>query len=93
MRLIDADKIVNYRVTADDGKKYVLLPVEKLGDIPTAYDVDKVVKELEEESICCDYKLTECKGDYTDRCLRCDDCVVISKEAINIVKRGGIDEG
>lgn len=46
MRLIDADKIVNFRVTASDGKKYVLLPVEKLDDIPTAYDVDKVIERL-----------------------------------------------
>ena len=64
MRLIDADKIINFRVTAEDGKKYVLLPVEKLDDIPTAFDNDLPIKMLEEE-----------KEMYTrgyKECLACD---------------------
>lgn len=80
MRLIDADKIVNFRVTSSDGKKYVLLPVEKLCDIPTAYDVDKVIEELIDER-------------WEDKCCGCKLLPPFCGKAINIVKRGGVDEG
>ena len=36
MRLIDADKIVNFEVKCSDGKNYILLQIEHLSDIPTA---------------------------------------------------------
>lgn len=84
MRLIDADKIVNFRVTAGDGKKYVLLPVEKLDDIPTAYDVDKVVEELEFNSY--SKHIPTYDNPYTGG------SVIDEDDAIEIVKRGGVDD-
>lgn len=79
MRLIDADKIVNYQVTADDGKRYVLLPVEKLSDIPTAYDVEKVVEELERKKALYDINFQGWSASKI-------------QDAIDIVKRGELNE-
>ena len=47
--------------------------IDGLGDIPTAYDVDKVVDQLKSESFCGDFG-----GNYID-----------IDEAIEIVKGGG----
>lgn len=79
MRLIDADKIVNYQVTADDGKRYVLLPVEKLSDIPTAYDVDAVLHELS-------LNTEDCTTTHT---IFNTHIYVRFSKAVNIIKRGG----
>ena len=52
-------------------------------DMPTAYDVDKVVEELEKESyaIMLDGALVASK-----------EVVIDAKRAIEIVKRGGVDD-
>lgn len=56
-----------------------------INQIPTAYDVDKVVEQLEELTgeEC---TLHEC-GLRSERCKPC-----IAKKAIEIVKAGGVDE-
>lgn len=87
MGLIDVDTLKKdlKSVTLSNGTllntNTVLLLLDKY---PTAYDVDKVVEQLEEltEEEC---TLHEC-GIRSERCKPC-----IAKKAIEIVKAGGID--
>lgn len=93
MRLIDADKLINalnlcgcykYR----NPKAYdTLMLYEILGaieDQPTAYDVDKVIGELEFNSYS-KYRSTY-DNPYTGG------SVIDEDDAIEIVKRGGVDD-
>ena len=81
MSLIDTDKLKTYL------SKYLHYnhAVPWVDAQPTAYDVDKVLKQLEEltEEEC---TLHEC-GIRSERCKPC-----IAKKAIEIVKAGGIDD-
>lgn len=81
MRLIDADKLIK------DVEKEFCYPeaYKKMIEAqPTAYDVDKVVEDLEElrdgnyDFDCCPYKDTD---------VSCDKCHMI--RAIDVVRRGG----
>ena len=80
-RLIDADKLLDDMKNKWDMQD-LYLPIhfkELLIDAqPTAFEVDKVVEQLEKESYYIDIE--------TDR------EVVNLNEAIEIVKRGGLDE-
>lgn len=78
-RLIDADalkgcKILQPYIGCHTGKAWIR-EIE-LDDIPTAYDVEEVVAELEEEG----YLISVNDG---SKCIKVD-------KAIDIVKRGGI---
>ncbi len=53
-------------------------------NMPTAYDVDKVVKQIEELGC----KGCEYVGDF-EKCGQDCECEDVSKEAIEIVKSGG----
>ena len=80
MRLIyveDLEKFIceNVCVIGDDGMWHEALPL-----IRTAYDVDKVVEQLEAE-----------KGTYFDG-LPCEGTKITVNAAIEIVKAGGIGE-
>ena len=35
MRLVDADRIVNFQIKCSDGNDYILLPIKSLSEIPT----------------------------------------------------------
>ena len=98
MRLIDADCIYNsgdFVILHEDGNAYIkLTDLCKLIDIqPTAYDVDKVVAQLEELRYkdVCDH--LECKD-----CLYNEECGIGTDQthnvevdtAIEIVKDGGM---
>lgn len=83
MRLIDEEKLLN------DLEKNALVNVTPgLGEMikaqPTAYDLDKVIEDLEElrdgnyDFDCCPYKETR---------ISCDMCHMI--RAIEVVRRGG----
>ena len=81
MRLIDAEKLIK------DVEKDFYYPeaYKKMIEAqPTAYDVDKVVEDLEElrdgnyDFDCCPYKDTD---------VSCDKCHMI--RAIDVVRRGG----
>lgn len=82
MRLIDADELIKDRVENDP-----IVIAAKCA--PTAYDVDKVVEQLEEyahSNICeshngCPYR---CNED-----MDCDNCGAMG--ALEIVKSGGIE--
>lgn len=97
MRLIDADNIYNigdFVVLNEDGNAYIpLADLCKLIDIqPTAYDVDKVVEQLEEEKKTSTSAKTEAIigmcGATTNH--YCGEEYAYEK-AIEIVKAGGID--
>ena len=88
MRLIDADEFTKQVAAMTIANNY---PTEKanawcalIDAQPTAYDVDKVVEQLEilTEEEC---TLHEC-GIRSERCKPC-----IAKKAIEIVKGGGVE--
>ena len=93
MRLIDADafleRIQNDTSLCAEIKLYGLKVLKKYLDLqPTAYDVDKVVKELNKLDV---KAIKRYKGgtfgDYEGT-----DYYIKKSDAIEIVKRGGINE-
>ena len=92
MRLIDADKLVDYFYYGIDDKPIIDgISDRKIIDIiknqPTAYDVDKVVEQLEEVK----NKDTEIALDEAQK-ERCFWYAQGMNRAIEIVKGGGVDE-
>ena len=76
MRLIDADKLIKYiKSISSDQKEFI----DCVNEQPTAFDVDKVAKQLEDikrkkyracqDVICEDCKYSEdcCDGDESDK--------------------------
>lgn len=62
-----------------------------VNDVPTAYNLDKVVEQLEEvEKIMTSPVNEDCFG---EECRASDCTVCIISKAIEIVKGGGVDEG
>ena len=86
-RLIDADKFLDFiksELKQDrTDEKHLENIICVLENLPTAFDVDKVVKQLEELK---EWEDVDGKAYYT-----MSEKQVINK-AIKIVKRGGIDE-
>ena len=90
MRLIDADKLIeDMRNKWDMQDLYLPIHFKELliDEQPTAFDVDKVVEQLEEN-----YFLTESTFDDDGYCNDDSEEVVNLNEAIEIVRGGGIDE-
>ena len=92
-RLIDADKLLEEtRKDRDYAEKNGFLDmyyerqalIDRIKSQPTAYDVDKVVEQLEEIRV----KKT-CNKEKCDTKELCRICVV--DDAIKIVKGGGVD--
>lgn len=85
MRLIDADKLMgelheSLKGDCDLRKDYEFMGIDEfIENQPTAYNVDKVVEQLED-------KKKVCLENY--ECLSAQ----ILRQAIVIVKAGGIDE-
>jgi hypothetical protein len=92
MRLIDADKLIEdiysnaYACTNDEINKILHKQLETniniINNQPTAYDVDKVVEQLEVYK----YTLSSYQDTYTSG------EISAYNRAINIVKVGGIDD-
>lgn len=85
MRLIDADELINILEWNKGREKDALVSINSLikliGERPTAYDVDKVVEQLEDRST-----LSRPVGwskSYE---------IVTLEDAIEIVKGGGVNE-
>lgn len=74
MRLIDAEKFNGKVIASHTGSGVIKLVA--IDDVPTAYDLDKVVEQLEAE-----------KGTYFDG-LPCEGMKITVNEAIEIVKKG-----
>lgn len=93
MRLIDVDKITSGEIAKYLGGGYEFCAPDiedMLKEQPTAYDVGKVVKELEDLKM--RYFLTLANiGDADKDCAYLNTANAIDK-AIEIVKRGGRDE-
>mgnify|MGYP004725480535 CR=1 FL=1 len=87
MRLIDADKLKKeiHCTYSDD-----LVILEKIENQPTAFDVEKVANELDDLKM--RYFLTLANtGDADKDCASLNTANAIDR-AIEIVKRGGVDE-
>ena len=85
-RLIDADKLkhVIHCAYSDD-----LEILEKIDEQPTAFDVNKVVEQLEEvEKIMTSPVTKDCFG---EECRASDCTVCLISKAIEIVKGGGVE--
>lgn len=87
MRLIDADKLIEVicdRCTSTDCGRdgvRVCTDVKIIRSQPTAYDVDKVVDEL--ENVACCKNIPTYDNPYTSG------SIIDEDDAINIVRRGG----
>lgn len=92
-RLIDADWIVDSDIANCLGAEYYSCVPDvrdMLNDQPTAYDVEKVVKELEDLKMRYYFTIAN-TGDADKDCAYLNIANVIDK-AIEIVKRGGRDD-
>ena len=87
MRLIDADKLLNKIDAYMCGSQDVMFVKELIKEQPTAFDVEKVVSELEKSHF-----HTDATFDDDGYCNDDSEEVVNLNEAIEIIKRGGIDE-
>lgn len=82
MRLIDADVMIKKicgekcGCTRKECGDDICEPVAMVYEVPTAYDLDKVVEQLEEMDI----------GD------KWVNCHIIIQRAIEVIKAGGIDD-
>lgn len=85
MRLIDADKIIDSLGGSD--MDFAIGAV--IDEQPTVFDVDKVVKQLEEvEKIMTSPVTEDCFG---EECRASDCTVCLISKAIEIVKEGGVE--
>ena len=93
MRLIDADKLIEeinnlgWRLYDTLTLKGLSIALETIKEQPTAFNVEKVVEQLEKSHFHTDATFDD------DGCCNDDSEEVVNlNEAIEIVKRGGIDE-
>lgn len=101
MRLIDADKLIEVLHESLEGdcdlrEDYEFMGIDEfIKNQPTAYDVDKVVEELEDKVKEYDERIEKRKGanffDETERIKQFDERAWGIENAIEIVKGGGID--
>lgn len=93
-RLIDADKLKEAIEGEKDDNDYMCrLCLESIKEIideqPTAFDVDKVVEQLEEvEKIMTSPVTEDCFG---EECRASDCTICLIRKAIEIVKGGGVE--
>ncbi len=84
MRLIDADELINqgYEIVVDGWQCDTCNKSIDIDDIPTAYDIDKVVEELESFSKLAEDRWTNGTSKYAYQEHKC------WVKAIEIVKQG-----
>lgn len=98
MRLIDADELIKYikiweigTSISSDQKEFI----DCVNNQPTAFDVDKVVEQIEsikekEQGACTDEQCRFCE--YFNDCWDGDMCDKLALDkAIEIVKEGGVE--
>nr|DAH78153.1 MAG TPA: hypothetical protein [Caudoviricetes sp.] len=87
MRLIDADKIIDSLGNSD--MDFAIGAV--IDEQPTAFDVDKVVEQIEHRRASFDCKL--CKYNDDEKTICNEDCSdALIDDLIKIVKEGGLNE-
>ncbi len=105
MRLIDADLFEKEIKAVAQGQATSLMPdmvelsvetiVETLDEVPTAYDIDKVIEQLEDKVKEYDERIERRKGanffDETERIKQFDERAWGIENAIEILKGGGRD--
>lgn len=62
MRLIDAENLMTVTDIREDGAEITYVPYSEIESAPTAYDVDKVVEQLEMRRMDALRRLNENKG-------------------------------
>ena len=87
MRLRDADKLLNKIDAYMCGSQDVMFVKELIKEQPTAFDVEKIVEQLEKSHF-----HTDATFDDDGYCNDDSEEVVNLNEAIEIVRKGGIDE-
>lgn len=87
MRLIDADKLIHALcIDYTTGKKTL---GQVIDEQPTAFDMDKIVEQLEEvEKIMTSPVTEDCFG---EECRASDCTICLISKAIEIVKGGGVE--
>lgn len=92
MKLIDAENLMTVTDIREDGTEITYVPYSEIESAPTAYDVDAVVKQLEKRiqthERCIEYEKKN--GTITEE-FQQRKAVEVLKEAIEIVKGGGVD--
>lgn len=92
MRLIDADGLSTVTDIREDGTEFTYIPYLEIEEAPTAYDIDKVVEQLEaaKSEIASE---TYCKAVYNKGLCESRNCFECCAEyLIEIVKAGGKDD-
>lgn len=94
MRLIDADRLMEhlgFYNTEQEREENVgqIITLEDFDRMPTAYDVDKVVEQLQKISDEAEDEISVCEK---EDCLYFDGFSDGVDKAIEIVKGGGVDE-
>lgn len=93
MGLIDTENLMTVTDIREDGTEITYVPYSEIESAPTAYDVDAVVKQLEKRiqthERCIEYEKKN--GTITEE-FQQRKAVEVLKEAIEIVKGGGVDE-
>ena len=87
MKLIDADKLLNKIDAYMCGSQDVMFVKELIKEQPTAFNVDKVVEQLEKSHF-----HTDATFDDDGYCNDDSEEVVNLNEAIEIIRGGGVDE-
>ena len=93
-RLIDADALIDYLGfgnTEEEREENVgeIVTLEDFDNQPIAFDVDKVVEQLEEvEKIMTSPVTEDCFG---EECRASDCTICLIRKAIEIVKGGGVE--
>ena len=85
MRLIDADKLKEYldrKYSFGIDLKFMLL--DEIDNQPTAYDIDKVVEEIEANGKCVGIDSIDCPVKY---CWDCEENVISIKKVTDIINK------
>ena len=87
MRLIDADKLIKYiKSISSDQKEFI----DCVNEQPTAFDVDRVIEQIEYRRANFDCKL--CKYNDDEKTICSEDCSdALIDDLIKIVKCGGVE--
>ena len=91
MRMIDADKMLErlevWNTSDNTDKALYNFVWNRIAEQPTAYDVNKVIEQLENEaSRCASFFCDDYRDDYERGKFEA------YNEAVEIVKRGGVEE-
>lgn len=89
MRLIDAENLMTVTDIREDGAEITYVPYSEIESAPTAYDVDKVVEQLEMRRMDALRRLNENKG--TAFGYASEWVYNAWNDAIEIVKGGGVN--